>query len=373
MTYVMRVARLASATMFGLAIVPRLASAQAQWTLVEELRIGAAETEATTFADVRGVVVGTNGQIFVLEFRTQEIRAFDATGKFIRNIARRGAGPGEIANANGLIHAPDGTIWVNDPGNSRFSVFKPDGSFLRQYVVPINSYGFIWAGVIDPKNRINDPVFISAGRSGPSLQAVRRVSPEDAMTDTVQFPCGNDAKGMVWSAKSKDRGRYMTVPFSAIPVRLLDSRGFVWCSTGDRYRIVKTQLGRVDTLTLIERTVPPVPVPVAERNAQIARTDSAVKGYETADVDYSQMPKIKPAIVDLAVDDAHRLWVRRSTNDANVTMFDVHDDKGALVATVRAPFKVRTMWRPVIRGDVFFAATEDEDDVQYVVRARIRK
>src|SRR5690348_1053195 len=104
MTVSLRVARLASsasaATIIGLTIVSRVASAQAQWTLVEELRIGAAETDATTFADVRGIAVATNGQIYVLEYRTQEIRAFDAKGKFIKNIARRGGGPGEISNAN---------------------------------------------------------------------------------------------------------------------------------------------------------------------------------------------------------------------------------------------------------------------------------
>ena len=148
----------AVATSVALTIAPCVLSAQTQWTLVEELRIGAAETEATTFADVRGIALGTGGQIFVLEFRTQEIRAFDATGKFIKNIARKCAGPGEIASANGLAHVPDGTIWVNDPGNGRFSVFRADGTFLRQQVVPINSYGYIWAAVIDSKNRVNDPI-----------------------------------------------------------------------------------------------------------------------------------------------------------------------------------------------------------------------
>jgi hypothetical protein len=73
----------------GLTVVPRLGRAQAQWTLVEELRIGAAETDATTFTDVRGVAIGTNGQIFVLEYRTQEIRAFDARGKFLLSSTRR--------------------------------------------------------------------------------------------------------------------------------------------------------------------------------------------------------------------------------------------------------------------------------------------
>jgi hypothetical protein len=165
----------------------------------------------------------------------------------------------------------------------------------------------------------------------------------------------------------------MTVPFSAVPVRLLDSRGFVWCTPGDKYRIVKTQLGRSDTLAVIERTVPPVPVPFAEREAAIARADSAMRSYETKHADPSQIPSVKPVIADLSVDDVGRLWVRRSTNDKLTTVFDVLDDKGVLAATVRAPFSIRPGSRPVVRGDVVYATILDEDDVQYVVRARIRK
>ena len=361
------------AIVIGLTVVPRPGRAQAQWTLIEELRIGAAETDATTFTDVRGVAIGTNGQIFVLEYRTQEIRAFDARGKFLKNIARRGGGPGEIATASGLVQAPDGTIWVTDRANSRFSAFRADGAFLRHHIIPINSEGF-WGAVIDSKNRINDPIITSVTRSGVGLQAVRRVSLGDAKIDTVPFPCGNDGKvTTAWAGKNKNGGRFVRVPFSAGPVRLLDPRGFVWCAMGDKYRIVKTQLGRADTLAVIERTVPAVPVLLAEREAELARAAALMKGYQTINVDQSQVPTVKPVIVDLSLDDGGRLWVRRSTNEAMTTVFDVLDDRGAFVATVRAPFKIQQMWRPVVRGDAVYVTIVDEDDVEYVVRARIRK
>jgi hypothetical protein len=372
MAFALSVARSASAaTIVGLTIVPRVASTPAQWTLVEELRIGAAETEATTFTDVRGVAVGTNGQIFVLEFRTQEIRAFDANGKFIKNIARKGAGPGEIASANGLVVGPNGTIWANDPANSRFSTFRSDGSFLRQYIVPITGYGFLWEGTIDAQGRIIEPVFTPRGSS--VQEVVRRFSPGDAKTDTLQFPCGNATRERVWEARSKNGGTVMSVPFTARPLRRMDARGFVWCSPGESYRIVKARLGGTDTASVIDRKVPAVPVPKAERDAEVARIDSILKRYESANVDYSQIPTVRPAITDLNVDDAGRLWVRRSTNETSTTLFDIFDDAGKLVATTRAPFKVHGFSRPLIRGDAMYAVVVDDDGVQNVVRARIRK
>jgi sugar lactone lactonase YvrE len=165
----------------------------------------------------------------------------------------------------------------------------------------------------------------------------------------------------------------MSIPFTARPLRLLDARGFVWCSAGETYRIVKTRLGRADTLALIDRKVPAVAVPKAERDAAVARIDSIVKRYESANVDYSQIPNVRPAIIGLDVDDAGRLWVRRSTNETAATLFDVFDDTGKLLATVRAPLQVRGMWHPLIRGDVMYTVVVDEDGVQNVVRARIRR
>lgn len=369
-----RVARLASfvaaATSVELTVSPRLAGAQAQWTLVEELRIGAAETDATTFADIRGVAIGANGQIFVLEYRTQEIRAFDAQGKFIKNVARKGGGPGEISNANGLRHGPGGTIWVNDPANSRFTVFAPDGAFSKQYTVPINSYGFIWEGVIDAANRVYETISVGSGDT--RVAKVRRITLPAVKIDSLDYPCG-DARGKLWQAKSKNAGMVMAIPFSPRPIALLDARGFMWCSPGSPYRIAKLRLGTPDTVAVIGRKLPPVPVPRAERDAQLARLDSIVRRYDSNDIDHSQVPDVKPAIVWLDVDESGRLWVRRSTNEPSVTVFDVFDGAGELLATARAPFKIRDFSRPVIRGDVVYAAVADDDDVQYVVRARIRK
>jgi hypothetical protein len=63
--------------------------------------------------------------------------------------------------------------------------------------------------------------------------------------------------------------------------------------------------------------------------------------------------------------------VRRTSADTTASVFDVFDRTGSHVASVEAPFAPWRFLNPVIRGDQFYALVRDEDDVPYVVRARI--
>src|SRR5688500_16387992 len=83
--------------------VASAASAQSKWQLVGDRRIGGDAEDATMFTEVRSIVAGPTGHIFVLDVRPQEIRVFERTGKFVSLAARKGQGPGEIAGANGMV------------------------------------------------------------------------------------------------------------------------------------------------------------------------------------------------------------------------------------------------------------------------------
>lgn len=363
-----------------LALGPLLAppaAAQATWTIAEELRIGSENAEQYSFNDVRGLAVGTGGQILVLDFHVQEIRLFDAAGKFVKVVARRGHGPGEITNANGMVQAPDGTIWVNDPGNARFSVFRPDGSFAVQHTIPINSYGFLWGAMIDTRARLYDPIFVPDEKGG-STSRFRRVASTGAVLDTIASPtCAAKPSGgrpPIWRGESKSGASMMMgIPFTPTMQRASDPRGFMWCTPSATYHVVRIRLERADTVAVIDRKVTGPPVTDAERQAAIRRADSAFKRYDKVDARYSDIPKVKPVVAALDVDDAGRLWVRRTTSDPESTSFDVFDETGTLLATARAPFRIPPYWHPIIRGDVLYTVALDADDVPNIVRARIRR
>jgi hypothetical protein len=103
-----------------------------EWKLEEELKIGTVEgaTEFQFVAILRGgVAVDSQGRILVLDVAVQEIRLYSPEGTYLRTLATRGEGPGELKSARDLLMGPGDTLLVPDWGNQRMNRFAPDGSF----------------------------------------------------------------------------------------------------------------------------------------------------------------------------------------------------------------------------------------------------
>lgn len=178
----------ACSTATGPAATPR-------WHLVEEARIGGKDEGPAGFADVRGIVVDARGQLWVLEAGSQEIRVFDSTGRHLRTLGRRGKGPGEFEYADGLTATPDGTVWVDDPTNSRMTGFSLDGAFAGQINAPTSGSGYVAAGGVDSLGRIWN-AFITVNPKPTSdedrsSRRFRRFTVDRTRADTVDQPqCG---------------------------------------------------------------------------------------------------------------------------------------------------------------------------------------
>jgi hypothetical protein len=99
--------------------------------LTEDMRVGVADgSEDETFGEIRAFGVDNDGNVYVLDAQAQDVRVFDANGQFLRRIVRRGAGPAEVAGANGLFVHSDNTVWLNDPDNARFMHIDREGNEL---------------------------------------------------------------------------------------------------------------------------------------------------------------------------------------------------------------------------------------------------
>lgn len=363
--------RLVAASMV-VALSPVNAQAPERWALVEEVRIGTVDEGPAMFSDLRGMGIGANGDIYVLDYRAQEVRQFDPRGTFVRRFGRQGSGPGETRNANGLLVAPDGRVWLNDPSNSRYVVFDRAGRFETIHTVNIRGYGYTWEAMFDTAGVLHDVVFLT----GEPHRAIRRMRPTGVVLDTVPLPtCGRERRpeDRVFQARTESRGRVAQIPFVPEPRTAWDSRGFLWCTPSDVYDVVRIRLGRGDTAQRIERTVEPPPVSGAERDEAIARIRETFRDFPGVQLDFSKIPRVKPVIDAIHVDDAGRLWVRRSGTDSLRVAYDVFDAAGRLTATVDGRMRLRGAMAPIVKGDAFYAMVLDEDDVQYVVRARIRR
>ena len=360
------------------------AGAQARWQLVEDLRIGSDGEETATFTDVRSIVAGPTGNIFVLDARPQEIRVFDRSGKFLALAARRGQGPGEIAGANGMILLRD-TIWANDPRNSRWAAWSAlDGRYARQLTIPIRSYGFLWEAGTDGEGRIVDPVSIPTDRTDAkgrpvSDRRLRRVRTTGG-ADTVPLPACTQRTGpaqLTFVGENPNPGpgglfnTVIQIPFLPRPLTAIDGRGGIWCAPNDEYVLVHLALGKADTLHTIRMPYTRLPVPRAARDSAIDQAKKSLARFKVVDADYSLVPASHPVFSRLDVDDRGQLWARRTTPAGSPSSFDVYDASGGRVATVSSTVRFAPHLPVHVRGEHVYGVVLDEDDVPNVVRARI--
>lgn len=103
-------------------------------------RVGAGSAEGQLNGP-RGVAVGADGSIYVVDSRNARVQQYGPDGVFIRAVGSAGSGPGQLGlNAaaggggpNGLAIADDGSIFVADTWNHRITVFAADGAPLRTW------------------------------------------------------------------------------------------------------------------------------------------------------------------------------------------------------------------------------------------------
>lgn len=99
--------------------------------LSEDYLIGDSLDEEEMIAEVSFIAVDDADNLFVLDYKSHNIKVFDSDGNYVRTIGKQGQGPGELNTPGGLQILPDGTLLVEDTLNRRLSYFKPDGTFIK--------------------------------------------------------------------------------------------------------------------------------------------------------------------------------------------------------------------------------------------------
>jgi hypothetical protein len=101
------------------------------------------------FGQVRDIAVDALDRIYVLDSQAKEIRVFGPDGAHVRNIGGAGGGPGEMEMPTGMELDPVGHLWVEDPGNNRYSVYDTTGNFVTSHPREMPWRGVSWDGYFD--------------------------------------------------------------------------------------------------------------------------------------------------------------------------------------------------------------------------------
>lgn len=344
------------------------------WTLEEVLRVGSIEGGgADTFGQLRGLVVLEDGSFAVLDATAQELRLFGPDGEHLATHGRKGAGPGELDSAYGLMVHPNGTLWVPDHGNARMSVFDPAEGFVASYPLPLFRRSFVWQGAMMEDGSVWKPSLVL----GTDSNVMRVYGDSMVLADSLPMPADPDVDpedppgSFFWQSPDGNMGGYYGVPFFARAQQVIDPGGAVWSTAyGDpSYRIARWVPGG-DTTVILEAARPFVPVPAAERDSAIAVVREALRGRGAARQDWSKVPSVRPQIRSMFVSASGELWVLSEREDGQ--LFDVYAPNGRHARTIANPLRLDRYVRPTVRGEELWAVVTDELEVHYVVRARVR-
>ncbi|HEX2189596.1 MAG TPA: 6-bladed beta-propeller, partial [Longimicrobiaceae bacterium] len=94
--------------------------------------VGKAEgNDSEMFTRVDQVAFDRADNLYVLDGGANRVLVFDRAGRFVRQLGKRGGGPGEFMAPLGMAVTPDGSVAVADLGHRGYSVFSPDGRYQR--------------------------------------------------------------------------------------------------------------------------------------------------------------------------------------------------------------------------------------------------
>jgi hypothetical protein len=80
------------------------------------------------------MAISRSGDVFVSDgYGNARIVHFDKQGKFVKQWGKMGTGPGEFSFPHGIVMDSQGRLYVADRSNNRIQVFDQSGKFLAQW------------------------------------------------------------------------------------------------------------------------------------------------------------------------------------------------------------------------------------------------
>lgn len=101
-----------------------------EYILKEELTIGDKGGEECILVRIKDISVDSEGNIYILETKIKEVKIFNKKGEFIRAVARKGQGPGELLLPTDLlVDDKSKMIYITDRKGRKISKYHLNGEF----------------------------------------------------------------------------------------------------------------------------------------------------------------------------------------------------------------------------------------------------
>lgn len=334
----------------------------------EALTLGSLQDGPEAFGRVTGLIEDPAGRIYVLDSQAAEVRVFAPDARYLYSFGGKGAGPGELSEPCCLAWGPDGSLWIRDAGNARYSSFRVEDSsavFLssramvhtdQSYLAPVTFTAdgdLVDVGhrrTADGEQELVRFVVDSRGEVT-EAGALTRTSPEALGGHTVQR--GPVRYFLYQPFSTRDlvahgpQGRWAHGLSSAYEVTLREGEGS---------RMILGTAARPE-LSSEERAS-------ADRRME---ADAARVGVSVDQLPYG-VPDSKPPLQAIFFDAAGRLWVELSQPDGLPRVADVWALDGTLTQRVQWPEEISLAYPAWVGEHSALGLRRDSLDVEYVVR-----
>lgn len=313
--------------------------------LREELSLGGADAQGDdVFGRISDVVVDEAGSLYVLDRRNDQVKVFDASGKYLRTIGRRGQGPGEFEGPINLsLSRIAGELAVHQE-SPRTAFYKPDGTFLRD--VSFRGMGAV-LGRADSRSHIyrNEVVIDESG----ARYVAKKFGPDGtALAELGAAPAPFAPKGS---------GKVKPGPLMPVSYLQLDRSDNVVYGYPETYDLTLFRASDAKPFKKIARSYDPIEV-ASEEKKEMEKEIPPGSGIE---IDF---PKYHSAYDRFFLSDLGHILVRtwERTKDGK-RIHDVFDADGRFIG--RVPLKGIGL---EVLKDKYYAIEEDGDGYQYVKR-----
>ena len=121
--------RIFTALAIGASVLVTVQAQELSFTLHEQLIIGDDEEAPSEYLFYYPQIVRTDsrGNIYVKDARSADVRVFDANGRYVTTVGKRGEGPGELREVFGMHVDGDDRVIVADRTSRRLTIFTDMG------------------------------------------------------------------------------------------------------------------------------------------------------------------------------------------------------------------------------------------------------
>jgi hypothetical protein len=386
--------------MAGVAIVLAAASVAAQDTvriqstnppawgpavrLVRELSIGRIDGPPEyAFGAVGEVAAFSNGTLFIHDSKDTVLRRYDRTGKFLGQVGRGGAGPGEFRMVAGMAVIGDSLLAIYDPRNVRVSFFTAAGKFVSSFNASFGSvlytehtFDATTDGLVAVQGAIRDP---AGSADDPIVGKWMLFRMNGTRVDSLVVP-----------RTTRTRRQFNVGSRSSFGERSLEyfapTRSLITAHSSPYRFAISDRFGKT---TVVERPYTPVEIGREERSewqAWATWFEDAAKRQGQPVIKY-EIPTRKPAMRSIFADRFGRVWVevyvaatkqqlpppatpstRPRLTWYEPTTYDVFEPSGVYLGRLEIPYRGVLKW---IERDRVWLRTNGPDDEHVVASYRI--